>query len=115
MRARTSLGDRDARHLVVQERGVAGRDERQHPGDHGHLERTAGLPLVGGAERPQRRHVEQRLREQERRAGIDLPAQQPDLPLEVGRGRGDRRAGEERGGLPDRRSAAVASLVEALA
>ena len=33
-----------------------------HPGDHGHVERTACFPFEGRAERPQRRHVEERLR-----------------------------------------------------
>ncbi len=82
------------------------------PAIRGTVERRAGLRSYAIAERPQGREIEERLRQQERGAGVHLPPQQLRLALEVGRRRGDRGAGEERGGLADRRAAPVAALVE---
>ena len=78
-----AVGDPDPGHLVVQERRVPRRCERQDAREDRGLERASRGPLERGPQGDERRGVEQRLGQQEPRARVHLALQEADLPLEV--------------------------------
>src|SRR2546425_2393538 len=99
------VGDRDARHLIVEELGVAVAVEREHADDD--RNRRAARLLEEPVEHGQ---VVHRLRLDPLRPGVHLAVETADLPLDVLGPRVQRRADAERG----RHADAVAGRIQAL-